>query len=95
MRIEFVIDELVLIGFDPRDRHRIADAVEAQLAAQARDVSPSRFTEHAHQTRTTLRGPDVKLSVSRDRPDANAIGGGVSRSIVSAMTVAPSAARKP
>ena len=35
MRIEFVIDELVLDGFDPRDRHRIADALERELASAA------------------------------------------------------------
>lgn len=32
-RVEFVIDELVLIGFDPHDRHRIADGVERALQA--------------------------------------------------------------
>ena len=94
MRVEFVIDELVLIGFDPRDRYRIADAVEAHLASQARDVSVSRFVEHSHETRTTLRGPDVKLSASRGRADVKAIGEGVSRSIVSAVAAAPSSARK-
>jgi hypothetical protein len=31
-RIEVVIDELVLHGFDPRHRDRIADAVRAELA---------------------------------------------------------------
>jgi len=30
--IEVHIEELVLDGFDPRDRHRIADAVERELA---------------------------------------------------------------
>ena len=31
MRIELVIDELVLHGFDPRHRHAIGDAVKAEL----------------------------------------------------------------
>ena len=31
MRIELVIDELVLHGFDPRHRHAIGDAVQAEL----------------------------------------------------------------
>jgi hypothetical protein len=30
-RIDVVIDELVLVGFDPRDRHRLADAVQLEL----------------------------------------------------------------
>lgn len=32
-RLEVVIDELVLHGFDPRHRDRIADAARAELAA--------------------------------------------------------------
>lgn len=32
MRLELTIDDLVLVGFDPRDRHRIADAIERELA---------------------------------------------------------------
>jgi len=94
MRVEFVIDELVLIGFDPRDRHRIADAIEAQLTSRVRDVSVSRFVERSHETRTTLRGPDVRLSTSGGRVDAKVIGDGVSRSIVSAVAAASSSARK-
>jgi hypothetical protein len=31
MRLELTIDDLVLDGFDPRYRHRIADAVEREL----------------------------------------------------------------
>lgn len=33
MRIELTIDDLVLDGFDPRDRNRIADAVRRELTA--------------------------------------------------------------
>lgn len=35
MRIELVIDELRLHGFDPRHRHAIADAVEREVTALA------------------------------------------------------------
>lgn len=31
MNIELHIEELVLHGFDPRDRHAIADAVQSEL----------------------------------------------------------------
>jgi len=34
-RIEVVIDELVLIGFDPGDRHRIGLAVEREVRSQS------------------------------------------------------------
>ncbi len=33
MAVTVHVDELVLHGFDPRDRHAIADAVHAELAA--------------------------------------------------------------
>jgi hypothetical protein len=35
MRVELTIDELVLEGFDPRDRHRIVDAIQRELSASA------------------------------------------------------------
>ena len=94
MRIEFVIDELVLIGFDPRDRHRIADAVETQLAAQAHGVAAARFVEPAREPRATVLAPDIKLSTRGGRVDANAVGNGVSRSIVNAVAGPQSPARK-
>lgn len=34
MRVEVVIDELVLHGVDGRDRHRVADAIAAELSAR-------------------------------------------------------------
>jgi hypothetical protein len=36
MRIELVIDELVLHGFDARHRHTVGDAVTSELARLAR-----------------------------------------------------------
>ena len=49
MKIELVIDELVLHGFDPRQRHAIGDASEAELTrlarAHARDLSRRRPME--------------------------------------------------
>ena len=40
-RIEVVIDELVLHGFDPRHGERIADAVRVELAAALEGWSPA------------------------------------------------------
>ena len=34
MRVELVVDELVLRGVDPRDRHRVGDAIERELRAR-------------------------------------------------------------
>jgi hypothetical protein len=39
VRVE--IDELVLHGFDPRDRHRIGDALLAELAGLVADATPA------------------------------------------------------
>jgi len=94
MRIEFVIDELVLIGFDPRDRHRIADAVETQLAAQSAGVSATQLVHRAHAAGAMLRAPDIKLSARDGRVDAQALGKGVSRSVVNAVVGGESVVRK-
>lgn len=85
MRVEFVIDELVLIGFDPRDRHRIADALQRELASRARAADAEHIAARAEsmQAEATLRGPDVTLLSHAARPAA--IARGVSRSIVSAL----------
>lgn len=85
MRVEFVVDDLVLIGFDPRERHRIADAIERELAiqlneAQAKNVAAGAELAHGE---STLRAADVRLSATSN--SANAVGRAVSRSIVSAV----------
>ena len=42
MNVELIIDELVLHGFDPRERWAIADAVRSELqrAIAARGITP-------------------------------------------------------
>ena len=39
MRIELHIEELVLDGFDPRDRYRIADQIQQSLAHTLSDAN--------------------------------------------------------
>jgi len=53
MRVELVVDEIVLHGVDPRERHRIGDAIERQLQARLargtvvdRIASDARSREH-------------------------------------------------
>jgi hypothetical protein len=96
MRIEFVIDELVLIGFEPRDRHRIADAVERQLASQSADAFPAMRAaasgrSGAGWSTRTLRAPDVRVPRAHSGAPSNgvspdAIGAGGGQSIVEALT---------
>ncbi|MEP6781471.1 MAG: hypothetical protein ABJC26_16355 [Gemmatimonadaceae bacterium] len=85
MRVEFVVDELVLIGFDPRERHRLADAIERELVAQLNQAHASDIAAGAELANheSTLHASDVRLSATAN--SANAIGRGVSRSIVSAI----------
>ncbi len=53
MRIEFVIDEIVLHGFDPLQRHAIGDAIQQHLSqlaltrSHALGALPSRDVVHA------------------------------------------------
>ncbi|MEP6762794.1 MAG: hypothetical protein ABJB66_00720 [Gemmatimonadaceae bacterium] len=85
MRVEFIVDELVLIGFDPRERHRITDAIERELVAQLKQVQGANVAASAYQIdgESTVRAPDVRLNATVNSP--NAIARGVSRSIVGAV----------
>lgn len=59
MRIELVIDELVLRGFDPRHRLGVADEVEAALA------TPERRDLHAAIRSWRDRRPSAPLTAPR------------------------------
>lgn len=64
MSIELYIEELVLHGFDPRDRHAIADAVQQELARIVADRGLDSLRQSAEVPRldagaidlTTTRG---------------------------------------
>jgi hypothetical protein len=84
MRIEFEIDELVLSGFDPRDRYRIADAIERDLASRitAAAVMPLwRGRTDAADPRATYR---TSGNVAQANPDA--IGALVGGSLIRAVS---------
>lgn len=87
-RIEFVIDELVLVGFSPGDRHRIADAVARELATLGADAQHAlRQAVMSGGSASALRAPDVSMSHTHpgDAPSGHAIGTGVGRAIASAI----------
>lgn len=57
MRVEFVIDEIVLHGVDPRDRHRIGDAIERHLQAQlSRESAVQRIANDARGREQAVTG---------------------------------------
>ena len=84
MRIEFVIDELVLVGFDPRERHRMADALARGLErrATAADVLP---LVRAGGTAPTLRGADVVFPSATGGVPSAGVGDRVGNSIVTGL----------
>lgn len=87
-RIEFVIDELVLIGFAPGDRHRIADAIARELATLGADAQHAvRHAAMSGGSTSALRAPDVAIgrSLHGGAPCGDAIGTGVGRSIASVI----------
>jgi len=89
MRVELVIDELALTGFDPRDKHRIADALVRELSARLTAADAMALSKTG-DARAALRAPDaVSAKSSRDRTPG-AIGAAVGRSI--AMSIGASRA---
>ena len=68
MRVELVIDEVVLHGFDPRDRHRIGDAIERQLTARLADDSVAgrivSGARHREQTVANVVKQSVRAAVA-------------------------------
>lgn len=80
--IELRIEELVLHGFDPVDRYRIAESVEAELGRL--------FTEGGMPPSLARRGEIRHLDVGAFEVGADlapeAIGAGVARSLQEGLT---------
>jgi len=75
--LQLHIEQLVLIGFPPDDRHRIQDAVQAELVgllAEGALTLPTESRAIETSARQTARVPA--------RPTAAQLGAGVARSIV-------------
>ena len=81
MRIELVIDELVLYGFDARHKHAIGDAVQQQLAHAVRQ----------HVFDFGALGPldaertDAGSFNARAGASAEAFGAGIAQSVLGAV----------
>jgi hypothetical protein len=84
-RVELVIDELVLHGFEPCQRHAIADAMVAQL--QTLSPAQLRVLIAAHrdsQSTPVLRAPDV---TRRDVvPPPTLLGQRIAQSVVQSLS---------
>ncbi len=62
MRLELTIDDLVLDGVDPRDRARIADAVQRELAGLRWPGSSGRIGEPADQEARGREDPPAAIA---------------------------------
>ena len=80
-----VIDELVLVGFDPHDRHAIADAVQHWLGAHAASGDLSSMGA-IHRDESVVRGPDALVASAGAARRVDAIASSVARSVVTAVT---------
>ena len=92
MRIEIVIDELMLTGFDPRERHRIADAIQSRLAALVTSADVAPLVARGAGI-PELRARDFTLPARASGMSPASVADGASRAIVAALRIdaAPSA----
>ena len=81
MRIELVIDELVLHGFDARHKHAVGDAVQQQLAHA---LSPHAFDLGALAPMDAER-TDAGSFNARAGASAETLGAGIAQSILGAV----------
>lgn len=81
MRIELVIDELVLHGFDARHRHAIGDAVQEQLT---REFS-RRAADFGALGSLDAERRDAGAFNTRVGASADSLGAGIAQSVVSAV----------
>jgi hypothetical protein len=81
MRIELVIDELVLHGFEPAQRHGVADAMQLELA-RLLTVQPDAFRDATSLEMSHVSGASVSVDAGA-RPAQ--IGAGVARSLAATI----------
>ena len=80
MRIELHIEELLLDGFNPRDRYRIADQIEQSLA---RTLSAA-HTSWASHSQAIDRLDAGAVALKKNAP-AREVGSGVARAIAGVL----------
>jgi hypothetical protein len=86
MKIEFVIDELVLHGFDPLQRYAIADLVESELSRLARVYAK----DLVHRRPTDVARLDAGSFETSTRLPAAHAGIGIANSVFDAVRGATS-----
>lgn len=93
MRVELAIEQLVLVGFDPRERFRIGDAIERELEASIGRADLAAFAWR-DATEPLLRAPDAHIDHSRAAaPSSEDLARGVAGSIRTLLATVPAAPR--
>ena len=85
MRLELHIEELLLDGFDPRDRHRIADELQRALTLL---LGESQHTGIEQQDKQIERIDAGAVSIPRDVPSSD-VGSHVAGAITQALNGRP------
>ena len=85
MKLELHIEELILDGFDPRDRHRIADELQRSLTLL---LSQSQQGAIEHQDKQIERLDAGAVSIPRDAPSSD-VGSHVAGAITQALNGRP------
>jgi hypothetical protein len=90
MRIELVIDELVLHGLDPRHRHAIGDAVQRELERQL----ASQAVEHAWTAMSAdaIDAGTLRLAAG---PSPALVGQRIAQSVMAAVSRPPETSSAP
>jgi len=84
-QLEFEIDELVLIGFEPHDRHRIADALQQALSEKAMEAGLISAISARVPNCPLLRGADIRLSQAAPAARPADIASAIASSVTGAL----------
>lgn len=77
MNVELYIDELVLDGFDPSDRYRIGDALEAELRKLLLNADIALGQSSVRQTNFEYDTIDASPIQLESNPSPRSVGGEV------------------
>ena len=85
MNVELYIDELVLDGFDPSERYRIGDALEAELRKLLLKGDLPAAVSSARQTNFEYDSVDANPIQLESNPSSRSVGGEVAGALHGAL----------
>ena len=94
MNVELYIDELVLEGFDPSDRYRIGDALEAELRKLLVNSDISKGLSSVQEAGIEDDSLDASPIQLETNPSSREVGGAVAGALHGILTERLSGANK-